>query len=59
MCISSFAAANRPPAQRSDASDGDHDPDRDVDPDEARDYADQFPLSDRDMEEDNQILATL
>ncbi len=30
-----------------------------MDPDEARDYADQFLLSDRDMEEDNQILATL
>ena len=30
-----------------------------MDPDDARDYADQFPLSDRDMEEDNQILATL
>jgi hypothetical protein len=30
-----------------------------MDPDEARDYADRFPLSDRDMEEDNQILATL
>ena len=30
-----------------------------MDPDEARDYADQFPLSDRDMEEDNQILTTL
>ena len=27
--------------------------------DEARDYADRFPLSGRDMEEDNQILTTL
>ncbi len=61
MCISSLAAANLPPAQSSGAlaSDGDHDPDRVMDPDEARDYADQFPLSDRDIEEDNQILATL
>jgi hypothetical protein len=59
VCISSLAAANLSPAQRSDASDGDHDPDLDVDPDEARDYADHFPLSDRNMEEDNQILATL
>ena len=30
-----------------------------MDRDEALDYADQFPLPDRDMEEDNQILATL
>ena len=30
-----------------------------MDPDNAHDYADQFPLSDKDMEEDNQILATL
>ena len=30
-----------------------------MDTDEACDYADQFPLSDRDMEEDNQILAAL
>ena len=55
MCISSLAAANLPPALNS----GNDDPDRVMDPDEARDYADQFPLSDRDMEEDNQILATL
>ena len=55
MCLSSLAAANLPPAQSSD----DHDPHRAMDPDNARDYADQFPLSDRDMEEDNQILATL
>ena len=55
MCLSSLAAANLPPAQSSD----DHDPHRATDPDNARDYADQLPLSDRDMEEDNQILATL
>ena len=44
VCISSLAAANLPPAQSSGAlaSDGDHDPDRVMDPDEARDYADQF-----------------
>ena len=55
MCISSLAAANLPPAQSSDYND----PHQVMDPDDARDYADQFPLSDRDMEEDNQILATL
>ena len=55
MCLSSLAVANLPPAQSSD----DHDPHRALDPDNVRDYADQFPLSDRDMEEDNQILATL
>ena len=53
--------ATLPPALRSDASYDDHDHDLEMDPDEARDYADpsQCPLSDRDMEEDNQILATL
>ncbi len=30
-----------------------------MDPDELRDYEDQGPLPDRDMEEDNQILASL
>jgi hypothetical protein len=30
-----------------------------MDPDEARDYADQGPLPDRDLEEDDEILATL
>ena len=55
MCLSSLAAANLPPAQSSD----DNDPHQAMDPDDARDYADRFPLSDRDMEEDNQIFATL
>ena len=49
MCISSLAAANLPPT----LSSGDLDAHREMDPDDARDYADQFPLSDRDMEEDN------
>ncbi len=49
LCISFLAAANLPPAQRSDASDGDLDPDLEMDRDEALDYADQFPLPDRDM----------
>jgi hypothetical protein len=54
-------AANLPPAQRSDASEGGNNQDREMDPDEVRDYADQGPLSDsdRDMEEDHEILATL
>ncbi len=30
-----------------------------MDPDELRDYEDQGPLPDREMEEDNQILASL
>jgi hypothetical protein len=61
VCCSSLAAANLPPAQRSDASDGDNDQDREMDPDEARDYADQLecPLPYRDMDEDREILATL
>ncbi len=58
MCCSSLAAANLPPAQRSDASKGGNKPDLEMDPDEARDYADQGPMPDRDMEEDNKILAT-
>ena len=53
MCCSSLAVANLPPAQRSDAGNGGNDPDREMDPDEACDYADQGPLPERDMEEDN------
>ncbi len=62
MCCSSLAAADLPRAQRSarsDEGDGGNDQDREMDPDEARDYADQGPLPDKDMEEDNEILATL
>ncbi len=62
MCCSSLAAADLPRAQRSalsDEGDGCNDQDREMDPDKARDYADQGPLPDRDMEEDNEILATL
>jgi hypothetical protein len=44
MRCSSLAAANLPPAQRSDAGNGGNDPDREMDPDEASDYADQGPL---------------
>ncbi len=62
MCCSSLAVANLPRAQRSalsDEGDGGNDQDREIDPDEARDYADQGPLPDRDMEEDNEVLTTL
>ena len=58
-----FAAAAPAPAQRADANDGgnerDADLDRAMDADEERDYADQDPLSEMDMEEDAEILATL
>ena len=62
--ICSFAAADPAPAQRADANDCGHehdaDLDRPMDADEERDYAaDQEPLSDMDMEEDAEILATL
>ena len=61
ICL--FAAAYPAPAQHADANDGGHeldaDLDREMDADEERDYADQDPLSDMDMEEDAEILATL
>ena len=57
MCCSSLAAADLPRAQRSarsdEGDDGGNNQDREMDPDEARDYADQGPLPDRDMEEDS------
>jgi len=61
ICCCSLAAADIPPAQHadSDAIDGGHDADREMDSDEERDFADQGPLTDMDMEEDAQILATL
>ena len=66
-CCGSLAAAIPAPgqAQRADANDGGHEHDADLardrpmDSDEERDYADQTPLSDMDMEEDAEILATL
>ncbi len=57
--FSCLAAANPPPAQRADASNDDHDPDRPMDFDEERDFADQGPLTDMDMEEDAEMLALL
>ncbi len=50
---------NLPLVQRSDAGEGYNDQDREIDQDEARDYAHQGPLPDRDTEEDSEILATL
>ncbi len=43
--LSCLAAADRPQAQRAEASDADHDPDRSMDSDEERDFADQGPLT--------------
>jgi hypothetical protein len=48
--LSCLAAANRPQAQRAEASDGNHDPDRSMDSDKERDSADQGPLTDMDAE---------
>ena len=53
------AAADPPPAQRADETNDDHEPDRPMDLDEERDYADQGPLTDMDMEEDAEILSLL
>ncbi len=59
ICYCSLAAADIPPAQSADAIDGGHDADREIDSDEERDFADQGPLTDMDIEEDAQILATV
>ncbi len=56
--IQQVAAANLARAQRSDAGDGGNDLGRDMDPDEARDYADQGPLPDRDLAEDKILAKT-
>ena len=53
------AAADPRPAQRADETDDDHEPDRAMDIDEERDFADQSPLTDMDMEEDAEILSLL
>jgi hypothetical protein len=53
------AAADPRPAQRADETDDNHEPDRAMDIDEERDFADQGPLTDMDMEEDAQILSLL
>ncbi len=64
-CCGSLAAADSAPwpAQRADANDSGHEHDADLDlpmdSDEERDYADQNTLSDMDMEEDAEILATV
>jgi hypothetical protein len=51
------AAADPRPAQCADETDDDHEPDRAMDMDEERDFADQGPLTDMDMEEDAEILS--
>jgi hypothetical protein len=43
-----------PPAQRADETDDDREPDRPMHFDEERDYVDQGPLTDMDMEEDGE-----
>jgi hypothetical protein len=56
----SLAGADIPSAKRADAiDDGEGDFDRDMDYVEERAFADQGPLTDMDLEEDAQILATL
>ncbi len=46
-------------AQRADETNDDHEPDRLMDIDEERDFADQGPLTDMDMEEDTKIRSLL
>ncbi len=53
------AAADLRPAQRVNETDDDREPDRPMDFDEERDYADQGRLTDMDMEEDSEILSLL
>jgi hypothetical protein len=53
------AAADLRPAKRADKTDDDREPDRPMDFDEERDYADQGPLTDMDMEKDAEILSLL
>ena len=48
-----------PPAQRADATNDDREQDRPMDSDKGRDYADQGPLTEMDMEEDAKILMLL
>ncbi len=57
--MSCLAAADCAQAQRAEASDADHDPDRSMDSDEERDFADRDPLTDMDMEEDAEMFALL
>ena len=45
--LSCLAAADRPQAQRADASDADHDPDRSMNSDEERDYTKPEPAGQR------------
>ena len=56
-CACSPTGANTPPQPAID--DGERDPDRLMDSDEERDFADQGPMTDMEMQEDDRILATL
>ena len=61
-CFSCLAAAVPFPAQHADATDDDHEPDRPMDFDEEREFADQGtqgPLTDMDMEENSEILVLM
>jgi hypothetical protein len=51
------AAAETRPAQRADETNDNHEPDRAMDIGEERDFADQGPLTDMDLEEDAEILS--
>ena len=50
-CFLCIAAADPRPAQHADETDDDNEPGRAMDIDEERDFADQGPLTDMDMEE--------
>ncbi len=52
--FSCLAAADPPAAQRADTTDDDHEPDRPMDFNEERDFADQGPLTEMDIEEDTE-----
>jgi hypothetical protein len=52
------AAADPLLAQRADETNDNHEPDRAMDIDEERDFADQGPVTDMDLEEDTEILST-
>jgi hypothetical protein len=56
LCL---AAADPRQAQRVNETDDYRDPDRPMDFDKERDYADQGPLTDMDMKEDTEILSLL
>ncbi len=54
-----LATADPPPALRADATNEDHEPKRPIDFDDERDFDDQGPLTDMDMDEDAKMLVIL